>query len=129
MSKPKQNISKAELEILKVLWDTAPLSADQIVEELQKRQTSHPSTVKTLIHRLLNKNAISYKEKNRKYFYTSRIKKDKFYRDESNSFLRNFFGGQMVPFISFFSEEHDISAEELSELKSLIERLEQKNGK
>lgn len=104
------------------------MSAEEIVGEIQKTQTSHPSTVKTLIHRLLNKKAISFKEKSRKYFYSPRIDKDKFYGDESNSFLQNYFEGKMVPFISFFSEKNDISAEELSELKSLIERLEQKNG-
>ncbi|EEM56071.1 BlaI/MecI/CopY family transcriptional regulator [Bacillus thuringiensis] len=39
-------ISKAELEVMKVLWDTAPpLSANEVIQALEKTNDWSPKTV------------------------------------------------------------------------------------
>ena len=62
------SISDAEMEILNLLWESAPRSAQDIIDALQaERQAEvHPKTVKTLINRLLKKEVISYTEQQRK---------------------------------------------------------------
>ena len=117
-------ISDAELEILQVLWRESPLPADAIIQHLQQRRDAHPRTIKTLINRLLKKNAIGFHEKNRKYHYYPLVDKVDFYSHKTDSFLQRFFDGKLTPLVSFFSEEKKLSEEDLKELKSLIEKIE-----
>ena len=118
------SISGAEMEILQILWEASPLTADEIVERLQQKKDAHPRTVKTLINRLLKKKALGYKEESRKYHYSALVDKTDFYRFKTDSFLDRFFDGQLTPLISFFTEEKKLSAEDLQDLKQLIAKME-----
>ena len=121
-------ISAAEIEILQILWQQSPLSADQIVGRLQQRKDTHPRTAKTLLNRLLKKEALGFLEKNRKYHYYPLIDKTEFYREQSDTFLENFFEGRLTPLISLFSERSKLSNDDLVELKMLIEKIEADDG-
>ncbi len=122
-------ISAAEIEILQILWRQSPLSADQIVDHLQQKKNTHPRTAKTLLNRLLKKQALGFHEKNRKYHYYPLIDKTDFYREQSDTFLENFFEGRLTPLISLFSERNKLSDDDLSELKMLIDKIETDDGK
>ena len=122
-------ISAGEIEILQVLWQQSPLSADQIVDCLQQKKNTHPRTAKTLLNRLLKKQALGFHEKNRKYHYYPLIDKTDFYRAQSDTFLENFYDGRLTPLISLFSERNKLSDDDLNELKMLIEKIEGDDGK
>ena len=121
-------ISAAEIEILQILWQQSPLSADQIVDHLQQKKDTHPRTAKTLLNRLLKKKALGFHEKNRKYHYYPLIDKTDFYREQSDKFLENFYDGRLTPLISLFSERNRLSDDDLIELKMLIEKIEDDDG-
>jgi BlaI family transcriptional regulator, penicillinase repressor len=122
-------VSDAEVEVLQQLWLEAPLSAQDIIDRLEKQRGAHPKTVKTLINRLLNKGALSYQEENRKYLYFPLIKKEDFYRTKTESFLGKFFEGDLLPLVSLFSSQKKFSKKQINELKQLIEKLEASHGK
>ena len=44
---------------MRVLWDRSPLPAYDIIQALAEREQWHPNTIKTLLNRLLKKQAIS----------------------------------------------------------------------
>jgi predicted transcriptional regulator len=121
------SISDAEVEILQQLWTEAPLSAQDIIERLEKAGNAHPKTIKTLINRLLNKGALKFKEDNRKYLYFPAIKKQDFYRHRTESFLDKFFDGELSPLVSFFSSQKKLSDKQIEELKQLVQKLEADN--
>jgi BlaI family transcriptional regulator, penicillinase repressor len=120
------SISDAELEILKQLWKRAPLTAQEIIDSLQHAgdDGSHPKTVKTLINRLLNKGALSFEERNRKYYYSPAIDSELFYSTKTAGFLDKFFNGEITPLVSFFSRQNKLDEKDLAELKQLIAKLE-----
>lgn len=117
-------VSDAEMEILKQLWLESPLSAQEIIERIEALNGGHPSTIKTLINRLLNKGALRFTEKNRKYYYFPQIRKTEFYKVKTRTFLDKFFDGEISPLVTFFSSHKKLSSKDLAELKSLIEKLE-----
>lgn len=126
MSKKKnipRTISDAEAEILMLLWEESPLTAQQIIARLD----GHPSTVKTLINRLLKKQALSFHEENRKYHYYPTVDKKDFYQVKTQSFLNRFFDGGVTPLVSFFTSQKKLSEKEITELKQLIEKMEAEN--
>ena len=126
MSNIKQlasSISDAELEVMEQLWEENPLTAQEIIQRLD----GHPSTVKTLINRLLKKEALDFREQGRKYHYFPLIEKTQFYQQKTDSFLKRFFGGEVTPLVSFFSQHNKLSESDLEELKQLIEKMEADN--
>jgi predicted transcriptional regulator len=122
------SISDAEVEVLQQLWMEAPLSAQEIIERMEKTGNAHPKTIKTLINRLLTKGALRFKEENRKYQYFPVVKKTDFYRIKTDSFLNKFFDGELSPLVSFFSSQKKLSDKQIEELKQLIDKLEADNA-
>jgi BlaI family penicillinase repressor len=121
------SISDAEVEVLRQLWEEAPLSAQEIIERMEKNGNAHPKTIKTLINRLLNKGALRFKEENRKYMYIPVVKKADFYRIRTESFLNKFFDGELSPLVSFFSSQKKLSDKQIEELRQLVDKLEGDN--
>lgn len=54
----KYNITDAELEIMQVLWKKKQCNLTTIIEELSNNEEKNKNTIKTLIHRLVQKGAI-----------------------------------------------------------------------
>ena len=51
-------ISDSELEVMKVLWDKAPRTLPQVVEAVRRVNPWESVTVKTLLNRLVRKQAV-----------------------------------------------------------------------
>ena len=52
---PLPQISDAEWEVMKVLWEGGPQTAGQIVDAVAAANRWNPRTVKTLLNRLVKK--------------------------------------------------------------------------
>lgn len=48
-------ISEAEFEVMKIVWQRAPVNTNEITECLEKTTSWSPKTIQTLIKRLVNK--------------------------------------------------------------------------
>lgn len=59
-------ISGDELEVVKVLWQQSPMTEKEVVELLADADW-HEKTVKTLLNRLVAKQAISFAKDGRAY--------------------------------------------------------------
>ncbi len=66
----KKEISQAELEVMKVLWQRAPQTANQVVEPLTDASQWHEKTVKTLLNRFVGKGAVGFEKEGRVYLYS-----------------------------------------------------------
>jgi BlaI family penicillinase repressor len=72
------DISNTEFEVLEALWQKHPATANDIIDRLnlfegtKKGQSKnwHDKTVKTLLNRLVKKEAISFEKQQRHYIYT-----------------------------------------------------------
>ena len=121
--KEQYEITDAELEIMQVLWKNSGCNLTTITQELSRNENKNKNTIKTLIHRLIQKGAIeSQKINNKEVVYVPKINEKKFIKKESNSFLEKFFNGNTEKLLLNFVEEKKISKEEL---KKLIDTLEQ----
>lgn len=117
MAKTPQ-ISGAEWEVMKVLWDLAPLTGAEVAE----RMRAHPKTIKTLLARLVKKGALKYTEEGNRYLYRPVYPRERFVAEESRSFLQRVFGGEATPALVHFVENVDLTDDEIRELRELLER-------
>ena len=55
-------ISEAEFEVMRVVWDLAPVSTNEITDQLLQTTDWSPKTIQTLIRRLVTKGALTYEK-------------------------------------------------------------------
>ena len=72
-----EKISDAEQRVMEVLWKKSPQSAQEVIKALAPQKNWQPKTVKTLLHRLLNKKILGFKQDKRKYLYFPLISRKK----------------------------------------------------
>lgn len=116
-------ISDAEAKVMETLWRESPLTAERVIEKIASSQGWTEATVKTLLNRLLKKKAVTVKRDGRRYLYRPKLKRTDYVSAESRDLLDRLFDGKLAPFIAHFSERQNLSAEEIAELKKLIEKL------
>lgn len=102
MSKETPRISDAEWEVMKVLWASAPRTAGEIVEALEGSRDWNPKTVRTLIKRLTEKQAIGYNQTGRVYSYYPLVREEECVQSETRSFLKRIYGGTLRPMLVNF---------------------------
>ncbi|WP_028771376.1 BlaI/MecI/CopY family transcriptional regulator [Shewanella waksmanii] len=118
-----QEISNSELAVLNVLWHHSPLNASEIVNALAAQQM-HEKTVKTLLNRLVKKQAIGFEKQGRAYLYQPLINQNEYQIKQSKTFIERVFGGNLSPLIAGFAKHNELNEKDIAELKSVIEQWE-----
>lgn len=119
-------ISEAEFEVMKIVWKYAPISTNEITEKLVKTTTWSPKTIQTLIKRLVTKGALSYEKQSRVFVYTPLIKENEYIGQKSNSFLKQYYNGDITAMLSAFIENDKLSETEINSLRSLLSKRAKK---
>ena len=117
-------ISTAESVVMEALWRRSPLSAEDIFAEVGEAQGWALPTLKTLLARLVEKDALATEKDGRRFLYRPLVARDDYVASESQGLLNRLFDGRLAPLVSHFSERQALSAEDIADLKALIGRLE-----
>lgn len=126
MSKNKeyQQISDAEYEIMKIIWQYKRIKASDIIQNVDKDFNWNDRTIKTMLNRLLKKNVISYDKDGKSYIYYSLVNEEDYKSIESKTFIKKVFDGSLISMFSSFLKESDLSKKEIDDLKKLLEEKE-----
>jgi BlaI family penicillinase repressor len=114
-------ISDAEWEVMKILWAKTPCTANEVIEALEDQTDWKPKTVRTLLNRLVQKQAISYSQENKVYAYFPLVSEDECVKSKTKSFLKRIYGGAFKPLLVNFLKEEKLSPEEIQELKNILD--------
>ena len=115
-------ISESEWLVMRVFWSNSPLAAQDVFEQLDGKTKWKPKTVKTLIDRLVNKGAVKYEKDGRRYLYYPAVGRDECITTERHSFVKRVYGGITKPMLAAFLEDAELSPEDISELKQILEQ-------
>ena len=113
-------ISEAEFEVMKIVWKYAPINTNEITEKLLKTTAWSPKTIQTLIKRLVTKGALTYEKQSRVFVYTPLVKEKEYIGQESNSFLKRFYDGDITAMLSEYIENDRLSDSEIEHLHALL---------
>lgn len=120
--KKTPKISEAEWEVMKILWKTAPLTANAIVKELMVKTQWKRETIRTLINRLVQKKALGFKQQGRQYDYFPLVGEAECVKAETKSFLSRFGSSSIEPMLAAFVEEKKLSPEKIARLKQILDQ-------
>ncbi len=117
-------ISEAEAVVMEVLWETAPRTAEEILAEVGPARNWQEGTVKSLLNRLLKKNAVHAERDGRRYLYAPLLTRQQYVQQESKGLLDRLFGGRVAPLVAHFSEQRKLSKKDIAELRKLLRELD-----
>ena len=119
-TRPK--ISEAEWAVMRVLWDKSTATANEVIEALSEKSTWKPKTIRTLINRLVAKEAVGFAKNGRLYRYYPLLSQAQCVQAETISFLSRAGGTALKPMLAAFIEEQQLSDEDVAELKQILEK-------
>ena len=113
-------ISEAEFQVMKIVWEHAPVSTNQVTEYLVRTTKWSPKTIQTMLKRLVQKKALTYDKEGRVFIYTPLIGQEDYVNQESRHFLQRFYNGNLVSMMTVFLDMEELSQQEVDELKELL---------
>ena len=117
----------AELAILRVLWERGPSTVRQVHEVLAgERETGYTTTLK-LMQIMTEKGLVTRDESTRTHVYATHLSQDQTQRQLVNDLLDRAFGGRSAALVMHALSAQPASAEELQEIRTLIEQYKAKS--
>lgn len=118
-----ERISDAEYAVMEVLWEQAPLSAQDVAERISPDRDWTANTVKTLLGRLLAKNVIAHEEEGRRYLYRPIVVREDYVAGESRRLMDRLFGGRLTPLVAHLAERDALTDDDIAEIEALLKDL------
>ncbi|MDD4817222.1 MAG: BlaI/MecI/CopY family transcriptional regulator [Victivallaceae bacterium] len=119
-------ISESEAEIMKVLWRQSPLAMPELVAAVLEENQWEAGTVKTLLTRLVKKRAVKVTGARRAYQYGPLVSREEYAASAGDMLMRRAFNETPAEMLSFFVARQKLSAEDIAELKKLLDAAERK---
>lgn len=119
-----QQISDAELDIMKIIWANGkPTLFAFIMEELSKKgKTWQKNTVITLLSRLMEKGFLKAKKIGRRNEYTALVSEIEYQTTQTKNFLNKIYEGNVTGLVSNLIQGDLLTPDEYQEFKKLLER-------
>ncbi len=118
---PGLHISDAEWRVMQVVWGRKAVTAAEVIAALAPVTRWRHRTVRTLLARLVEKGVLTAEAQGNRYLYRPLVSRGKCVRSESRSFLNRVFGGDAADLLVHFVRHADISPEQITELKRLLD--------
>jgi predicted transcriptional regulator len=115
------HLTNAEEQIMKLLWRLEKAFIRDLLNEFPDPKPA-PTTVLTLLKRMIDKGFVSYKLYGNSREYYPLIRKTDYFSDHINVLIKDFFNNSTAQFASFFTNETDMNQEELKELRDLVDK-------
>lgn len=116
----KPQISEAEWEVMKALWDHSPVSATDLCARLTPETQWHPKTIRTMLTRLAKKRVVGSRVKDGVYHYFPTVTREECSRSALDSFIDRVFDGALAPMVAHFVNRRPLTPEEKRELKKIL---------
>src|SRR5262245_34195614 len=123
MAADRPTATDAELAILKLLWESEPLSAREIREQLYPQGTpSDHATVQKLLQRLEQKKMVSRDRRSFAHSFRATVTREELAGEQLEALASKLTDGSLVPFILHAVGAKSLSAEERNEIRRILDR-------
>lgn len=117
-----RDLTKAEEQIMQVLWNIQPAFVKDIIAELPAPKPAY-STVSTIIRILESKGFIDHEAFGTTHRYHAIVSKDEYSHFSMKKMLENYFDGSLKQMVSFFSRKENLTMKEMDDILKTMENL------
>src|SRR5690606_38235675 len=118
-----KQLTKAEEEIMQVLWQLEKANVKQIIDLLPEPKPAY-NTVSTKVRSLESTGFVDYEKQGKGHVYFPLIKKQDYSNQSLNKLVDNYFQGCFKSMVSLYMKKNDIS---LQELESVLKDINKKD--
>lgn len=119
----ERQLTKAEMEIMNVLWEKAEgMTTHEIIEEYPEPKPAY-STIATFLKILTNKNFIHSRKQEgggKSFVFTPTISREAYTNRVMKEVKSTFFAGSLKSMLSFFAKQEEVSEKDLQEIMEMI---------
>lgn len=116
-------ISEAEHAVMEALWRRSPLTATEVCDSVCNERGWSLATVKTLLSRLVAKNAVATAPDGRRFLYSPLLERANYVESESKRLVDRLFGGRAAPLFAHLAEAEALTDEDLAEIETLLREM------
>jgi predicted transcriptional regulator len=128
MQRPE--MSDAEREVLKVLWDHGPKTVRDVLNLLAEQGHEWTrSTVITLLQRLEKKGYVDSDKSQHAFIFRAIVSREVVMHSQMQELAGELCGGEALPLVLAFAQRHQFSTADLARFRKLIDELEVKRRK
>ncbi len=110
-----KTLTRAEEQIIRILWELGKASVKQIRERMPDPKPA-VNTVSTIVRILENKGFVSHEKQGRGYVYYPLVRKEEYTRFSLRNLVNHYFDGSFKNLVSFFARQEDLDVHELEEI-------------
>lgn len=123
-----KELSGAEWHVLESLWEGSPKIGSRIAADMAERKGWSRSTTLTMLRRMTEKKLISCDDSGKVKSYMPLVGREEAVKRETESFLNRVYNGSVSMLINGFVEKNKLSAEEIEELRQILDNAEGNDG-
>ena len=121
-------LGRVQLLIMQVLWEHQRATAREITDRINQSESIAHSTVQTLLRGLEEKQAVDHETEGRTFTFFPLIGEADFKQSATQDLLTRVFRGSVEGLVAHLLQSEDVSADELADLRKLINRQAKKKG-
>ncbi len=110
-----KELTKAEEEIMQVLWELKQAFVKDIINRLPEPKPAY-NTVSTIVRILQQKGFVGHEPRGKSHRYYPLITKEVYTKSFMKGFVKKYFSGSYQQMVSFFTKQDDLSLKELEQL-------------
>ncbi|MBD9180169.1 MAG: BlaI/MecI/CopY family transcriptional regulator, partial [Odoribacter splanchnicus] len=107
-----KELTKAEEQIMQVLWDLNRAFVKEIIDRLPDPKPAY-NTVSTIVRILQDKGFVGHETYGKSHCYYPLVDKDTYTRKFLKNFIGNYFQNSFSQMVSFFAKEENVDLKEL----------------
>ncbi|MBV7389309.1 CopY/TcrY family copper transport repressor [Enterococcus alishanensis] len=117
-------ISDSEWEIMRVIWTKQETTAQEISEILGETMDWKPATIKTLLGRLVKKDAVYTKQAGKKYIYYPKISESKTVKSATENLFSHICAKQIGNTIAELVDEAELTEADVAKIMATLNKKE-----
>lgn len=126
--KKSNELTRAELEIMNVLWDLEKGTVNAVLEQLPNPKPAY-NTVLTFLRILKAKGYVQSEPIGRQHCFYPIVQRNEYVSQSLKNVKNNIFRGSVSSLVNFFVKEEKLSASEIEDLITLIRQESNINNK
>ncbi|MFV8226414.1 BlaI/MecI/CopY family transcriptional regulator [Christiangramia aquimixticola] len=116
-----KQLTKAEEEIMQILWDLREGNVAGIINEMPEPKPAY-NTVSTIVRILESKGFVDHRKEGKGYIYFPVLEKETYSNQSMNQLMNNYFNGSFKSMVSFFMKKNEMSTKELEDILKEIDK-------
>lgn len=116
-----KQLTKAEEDIMQILWDLEESNVATIIDQLPKPKPAY-NTVSTIVRILESKGFVDYRKEGRGHIYFPKVPKTEYSNQSINKLVDGYFQGSFKSMVSFFMKKNDISIKDMEAILKEINK-------